>query len=62
MFFVAAFIIGLTVGAGPEKTNEVINNALSKGSEITQSAKTKAVELGESAKSKATELKDKIQK
>jgi hypothetical protein len=62
MFFVAVFIIGLAAGAGPEKTNEVINKALSKGSEITQSAKTKAVELGESAKSKATELKDKIQK
>ena len=62
MFFVAVFIIGLAAGAGPEKTNEVINKAFSKGSEITQSAKTKAVELGESAKSKATELKDKIQK
>jgi hypothetical protein len=62
MFFVVVFVVGLMAGAGPEKTNEVINNAISKGSEITQSAKTKAVEVGQSAKSKAIELKDKIQK
>ena len=52
MFFVFVFVVGLMAGAGPEKTNEVINKALSKGSEISQSAKTKATEITESAKSK----------
>jgi len=62
MFFAVVFIFGLAVGAGSEKTNELFNKAISKGTEVTQSVKTKAVEVGESAKSKAIELKDKIQK
>ena len=45
MFVVVVFIVGLAAGAGPEKTNEVINKALSKGSEISQSAKKKQLRL-----------------
>jgi hypothetical protein len=50
MFYVAIFIVGLVAGAGPEKTNDVINKALSKGNDIAQSAKSKAIELKDKVK------------
>ena len=62
MFFVAVFIIGLVAGAGPEKTNEVLDSIKNKTSEISKSVQTKSSEVGQSAKSKAIEIKGKIKK
>ena len=50
MFYIAIFVIGIMAGAGPQKTNEVIDKALSKGNDIAQSAKSKAIELKDKVK------------
>ena len=62
MFIIVVFVVGLAAGAGPEKTNEVLDSIKNKTSEISKSVQSKSSEMTQSAKSKAIEIKGKIKK
>jgi hypothetical protein len=50
MLYIGIFIIGIALGAGPEKNNEFFNKGLSKASEVTKTATSKAIELKDKVK------------